>query len=189
MPWSYGPGRRTCADFYGKVCDDAPGMDEVRAHSAREAQIRTAHTGDAPGIVACLEAAFAPYRAHYSPPAYADTVPGTQGILRRIADMHVLVAVADHQVVGTVAGSLNEFGVGHLRGMAVLQQWQGSEISSKLLAAMEDYLRAQGCRRVTLDTTLPLHRAIRFYRNHGYGRSGVVGDFYGMPLYEYAKDL
>ncbi len=145
--------------------------------------------GDTPWIVACLEAAFAPYRAHYSPPAYADTVPGTQGILRRIADMHVLVAVAHHQVVGTVAGSLHEFEVGHLRGMAVLQQWQGSEISSKLLAAMEDYLRAQGCRRVTLDTTLPLHRAIRFYRNHGYGRSGVVGDFYGMPLYEYAKDL
>jgi predicted N-acetyltransferase YhbS len=103
--------------------------------------------------------------------------------------MRVLVAVAGDQVVGTVAGSLNELGVGHLRGMAVLPQWQGSKTAGKLLAAIEDHLRAQGCRCVTLDTTLPLHRAMGFYQNHGYRSSGVVGDFYGMPLSEYAKDL
>jgi len=42
---------------------------------------------------------------------------------------------------------------------------------------------------VTLDTTRPLERAIRFYERCGYRATGVVRDFFGMPLFEYAKDL
>ncbi len=164
-------------------------MSGVPGRLAREARIRVADNGDASQIAACLEAAFAPYRDFYSPAAYVDTVPGADGILHRIAEMHVLVAEADYQVVGTIAGSVSGPGIGHLRGMAVLPERQGSEIAGELLVAIEEYLSAQGCRCVTLDTTLPLHRAIRFYRSHGYQSSGVVGDFYGMPLYEYAKDL
>jgi GNAT superfamily N-acetyltransferase len=163
-------------------------MDGVRAHPAENVQIRAADTGDAPQIAACLEAAFAPYRELYTPAAYADTVPGSDGILHRIAAMHVLVAVAGDQVAGTIAGALSQRGEGHLRGMAVLPEWQGSGIASQLLVAIEDYLQGQGCCRVTLDTTLPLQHAIRFYQRHGYRPSGVRGNFFGMPIYEYAKD-
>jgi ribosomal protein S18 acetylase RimI-like enzyme len=42
---------------------------------------------------------------------------------------------------------------------------------------------------VTLDTTRPLQRAIRFYERHGYRQTGRVSDFYGMELIEYAKEL
>ena len=154
-------------------------MDAARANSANDVQIRSADTDDAPQIAACLEAAFAPYRDLYPPAAYADTVPSTDGILRRIAGMQVLVAVVGDQVAGTIAGAINERGEGHLRGMAVLPHWQGSGIASQLLVAIEDYLRAQGCCRATLDTTLSLQRAIRFYESHGYRHSGVTGDFYG----------
>jgi GNAT superfamily N-acetyltransferase len=164
-------------------------MDESRAHSSKDLLIRAADTADAPHIVACLEAAFAPYRDLYTPAAYTDTVPQTDGILRRIKGMRVLVALAGDQVVGTIAGSLDDRGEGHLRGMAVLPQWQGSGIAGQLLVAIEDYLRAQGCRRVTLDTTLPLQRAIRSYQSHGYRPSGVTADFFGMSLHEFAKDL
>jgi putative acetyltransferase len=103
--------------------------------------------------------------------------------------MHVLVAVAGGQVIGTIAGAVNERGEGYLRGMAVLPQWQGSGVASQLLVAIEEYLRALGCSRVTLDTTLPLQRAIQFYQSHGYRHLGVTGEFFGMSLYEYAKDL
>ncbi len=164
-------------------------MDSARAHAAKDTQIRTADEGDAPQIAACLEAAFAPYRGLYTPVAYADTAPDSDGILRRIAGMRVLVAVAGDRVTGTIAGALSQRGEGHLRGMAVLPEWQESGIASRLLVAIEDYLRAQGCCRVTLDTTRPLQRAIRFYQRHGYRPSGVTGDFFGMPIYEYAKDL
>lgn len=164
-------------------------MDESRTHSLTDLSIRAAYTGDARCIVACLEAAFAPYRDLYTPAAYADTVPHTNGILRRIANMHVLVAVAGDQVVGTIAGTCNDEGGGHLRGMAVLPHWQGSGVAGQLLIAIEEYLRIKGCSRVTLDTTLPLQRAIRFYESRGYRISGMIADFFGMSLHEYAKKL
>jgi hypothetical protein len=50
-------------------------------------------------------------------------------------------------------------------------------------------LKDHGCRRVTLDTTLPLTAAIKFYENNGYRKSGQVTDFFGMPLLEYVKEL
>jgi ribosomal protein S18 acetylase RimI-like enzyme len=164
-------------------------MDRTQAHREKDVRICVANIGDAPQIAACLEEAFAPFRALYAPEAYADTVPSIDGLSLRIASMRVLVAVADDQVVGTIAGAVNERGEGHLRGMAVLPQWQGSGIATQLLTAIENDLRAQRCLRVTLDTTSPLERAIRFYQSHGYRRTGVIGDFYGMPLYEFAKDL
>ena len=159
---------------------DVPGMKDL--------QIRVADAGDAPQIAACLEAAFAPYRELYTPGAYADTVPGVDAMLRRIVGMYVLMAVSVGQVVGTIAGTRNELGEGRLRGMAVLPEWQGSRVAGQLLVAIEKYLWEQGCRRVTLDTTLPLQRAIRFYESHGYRRSGITADFFGMVLYEYAKE-
>jgi GNAT superfamily N-acetyltransferase len=61
--------------------------------------------------------------------------------------------------------------------------------AAELLHAAERYLRSQRCTRVTLDTTAPLQRAIRFYERNGYRASGRVIDFFGMPLYEYVKDL
>jgi GNAT superfamily N-acetyltransferase len=163
-------------------------MNEARAQSARDVQIRGADACEAPQITACLEAAFAPYRELYSPAAYADTVPDVGGMVRRICSMHVLVAVVGDRVVGTIAGAFDEQGDGHLRGMAVLPQWQGLGVASQLLVAIEVYLWAQGCSQITLDTTLPLQRAIRFYESHGYRHSGVTNDFFGMPLYEYAKE-
>jgi len=50
-------------------------------------------------------------------------------------------------------------------------------------------LRLSGCVRITLDTTEPLERAMRFYEKNGYRRSGRVSDFFEMPLIEYQKTL
>jgi GNAT superfamily N-acetyltransferase len=78
-------------------------------------------------------------------------------------------------------------GEGHLRGMAVRSEWHGAGAAQALLEHAESELRAQGCWRVTLDTTLPLERAMRFYEKNGYRRSGRVTDFFGMRLIEYEK--
>ena len=45
------------------------------------------------------------------------------------------------------------------------------------------------CKRISLDTTQPLKRAIQFYLQNGYLPSGKVTDFFGMPLFEYVKIL
>jgi GNAT superfamily N-acetyltransferase len=73
--------------------------------------------------------------------------------------------------------------------MAVLPQYAGTGVAAQLLTVIETWLRQRGCTRVTLDTTLPLQAAMRFYEKHGYLRSSRVSDFFGMPLVEYVKQL
>jgi len=151
-------------------------------------EIRTATSEDSAGILACLAAAFEPYRDSYTVPAYLDTVLTTETLAERFAAMQVLVAIANCRVVGTIACVAADGGEGHLRGMAVPPQWQGRGVAGQLLRAAEAVLTERGCRRITLDTTKPLERAMKFYEHHGYRRSGKTTDFFGMPLHEYVKE-
>jgi tRNA (guanine37-N1)-methyltransferase len=152
-------------------------------------QIRRAGSNDEPGVLKCLSQAFEPYRGDYTPAAFADTVLDSVTIGERLWRMRVLVALAEDQVVGTIAGIYSD-GEGHLRGMAVLPDFQGTGVAARLLREIEHWLWTQGgCTRITLDTTAPLKNAMRFYEKHGYRLSGRVSDFFGMPLAEYAKEL
>jgi ribosomal protein S18 acetylase RimI-like enzyme len=151
--------------------------------------IRPATTNDAGEILACLVAAFEPYREHYTRNAYLDTVLAEDTLQQRLLAMKVLVAVVGDSIAGTIACARVNAIEGHLRGMAVIPQWQGQGIAEKLLTAAEQELAQQCCSRITLDTTAPLQRAMRFYEKHGYHRSGRITDFFGMALYEYVKEL
>ena len=155
---------------------------------AADIKIRAVTDDDASAILKCLATAFAPYRAQYSPAAFADTVLDAETVHLRLQKMHILVATVEGNVVGTVSG-VHHSEEGHLRGMAVLPEWRGSGVAAKLLAAIETYLRFCGCKRITLDTTLPLEPAMKFYEKNGYRRSGNITDFFGMPLLEYVKQL
>jgi ribosomal protein S18 acetylase RimI-like enzyme len=151
--------------------------------------VRRAVRSDSEGILTCLREAFAPYRGSYTAAAYEDTVLNPETLSDRLQAMVVLVASdRNGRVLGTIGGAVlgRE---GHVRGMAVLPEVQGSGIAARLLAAVEDELRVRGCSKISLDTTAPLARAIRFYERSGYRRSGKVADFFGMPLSEYVKDL
>jgi GNAT superfamily N-acetyltransferase len=152
--------------------------------------IRSAGAADAAGILECLRLAFEPYRESYTPPAFADTVLSSETIEPRLAEMAVLVAVdAQGAIVGTVGWSLVSVDEGHIRGMAVRPDHLGKGVAQRLLETVECALRRHGCVRVTLDTTRPLTRAIHFYECNGYRSTGVVRDFFGMPIVEYAKAL
>ena len=145
---------------------------------------------DAAAILRCLAAAFEPYRKDYTPPAFTDTVLTHETVHLRLQQMHVLVATVAGNVVGTIAAAWHpDIAEAHLRGMAVLPEWHGRGVSADLLAAIEEWLLSRGCSQVTLNTTLPLEAAMRFYEKHGYHRSGKIGDFFGMPLIEYEKQL
>ncbi len=154
-----------------------------------EFTIREAGSGDAAGILECLSEAFAAYRSLYSAGAYADTVLTADTLKQRMGEMTVLAAIApDGSAIGTIALNGEPGGEGHLRGMAVRAAWHGHGVAARLLEEAEARLRMRGCRRVTLDTTEPLRRAIAFYRKHGYEPTGRAQDFFGMRLLEYAKD-
>ena len=151
--------------------------------------VRQGLTSDAEAIAGCLSAAFEPFRSKYTPGAFADTVPDAEGIRQRMVRMTIYVAVADEaEIAGTVALAVDG-DEGHLRGMAVQPFWQGHGIAETLLRTAEEHLTAAGCRRITLDTTGPLRRAIRFYEKNGFVPSSRVEDFFGMPLHQYVKEL
>ncbi len=151
--------------------------------------IRQATERDAANVLECLRVAFEPYRHLYSPEAFADTTLTPDTLRTRFSTMCIFIASSE---AGDVAGTV-AYGVvdteGHIRGMAVLPAWQGQGVAEQLLAAVESELRVRKCSRISLDTTAPLKSAIRFYEKNGFGRSGKVGDFFGMPLIEYVKDL
>jgi ribosomal protein S18 acetylase RimI-like enzyme len=151
-------------------------------------ELRRAGAGDSEGILACLRAAFERYRNDYTPGAFADTVLDPEKIQERLRHRCVFVAVAQREVIGTVACEVHG-AQGHLRGLAVSPDWQGTGAASALLRAAEHQLRNEGCTLVTLDTTQPLKRAIRFYERHGFSASGNTADFFGMRLHQYSKRL
>ena len=152
-------------------------------------EIRRATLADSDAILACLAAAFSPYQSAYTVEAFRDTVLSRETIERRFATATLFVASSAQQIVGTIGCYKESAQIGHIRGMAVLCDWQGRGVAAALLERAEEELRAGGCARVTLDTTTPLSRAIRFYENHGYRPTGRVAEFFGMPLHEYAKQL
>ena len=152
--------------------------------------VRRATHADAYGILQCLATAFEPYRHDYTPAGFADTVLSPETIATRLSVMTLFVAQSDTgEIIGTIGCNDNGQGEGHLRGMAVLPSLQGRGVAAALLSAAEQALKENGCQRITLDTTRPLHRAIRFYESNGYVPTGVVGDFFGMELIEYAKTI
>jgi ribosomal protein S18 acetylase RimI-like enzyme len=152
--------------------------------------IRRATSSDAAAILNCLRSAFAQFESSYTAAGYRDTVLSPETVQDRLNSMSVFVAVNDSgEVVGTIGCAAAEGGEGHLRGMAVLPDWQGSGVAEQLLKRAESELQEKGCNRVTLDTTAPLERAVSFYKKNGYMATGRVTDFFGMPLYEYEKQL
>jgi GNAT superfamily N-acetyltransferase len=149
-----------------------------------EISIRRAAEEDAGGVLRCLHEAFEEFRGRYTEAAYLETVLTPQGVVRRLAEMRVFVAVAESEIVGTIGSA-----AGHLRGLAVRPAWQGNGVTSRLLQAAEADLRAANCSRVTLGTTDVLQDAVRFYEARGYRRSGGITDFFGMNLIAYVKEL
>jgi len=73
--------------------------------------------------------------------------------------------------------------------MAVVPRSQGSGIAGRLLLQAESYFRERKCKRISLDTTPPLKRAILVYERFGFSPSGKVQNFFGMPLMEYVKTV
>jgi ribosomal protein S18 acetylase RimI-like enzyme len=152
--------------------------------------IRRATLDDAPGILECLRAAFEPYRDSYTPAAFEDTVLSAGTIQSRLTGMSVFVAVSGTgAIVGTIGGNRVGHAEGHIRGMAVHPDVAGTGVAQALLQAVENELRQRGCTRLSLDTTTPLERAVRFYVRNGFRATGVIRDFFGMPLFEYVKQL
>jgi predicted N-acetyltransferase YhbS len=122
--------------------------------------IRAAGAADAAELAQVILAAFEPYRAWLKPTPGALS-ESSDTIARRLAEGQGFVAVKG-RVVGcilTVPRSATELYVGRL---AVLPEWQGGGIASRLMGAAEEMARSQGFRCMSLGVriALPANRAL-----------------------------
>ncbi|HXW67350.1 MAG TPA: GNAT family N-acetyltransferase [Thermoplasmata archaeon] len=160
------------------------------AREARRIRIRGARLSDVAPILACLRDAFAPYRRRYTAVAFSATVLDARRLARRLRVQHVLVATDTHsRILGTVSVRLSAASHARLRGMAVPRERQGTGVANRLLRAALRFAHRRGCHRVTLETTPPLRRAMRFYERQGFRRTGRYRNWGGMRLIEYAASL
>ena len=172
---------------YAVVTDAGPAWDESRPR--RQQDRWKEHADFIDGLAEegflLLVGPLSPTRA-----LQIDVASTEQAVRDRLHSMSVWVAVdPSGTVVGTVAWTPVTPTEAHLRGMAVRPAHQGQGTARKLLARVLTHVRAAGHRRVTLDTTIPLGRAKRFYEKNGFRSTGKVSDFFGMPLFEYARKL
>jgi len=82
------------------------------------------------------------------------------------------VALADDEVVGTIALRDIDTGQGALRKMFVKAAWRGPEhrVAQRLLDTLLAWCGARGIGTVFLGTTEKFHAAHRFYEKNGFGR-------------------
>lgn len=89
---------------------------------------------------------------------------------------HILVALIEEKVVGTVALIKRENGIFELSKMAVTEKYQGLRIGQKLIYACIDYAGRIGANRLFLDSNTKLIPAITLYRKVGFKEIPVPTD-------------
>jgi len=151
--------------------------------------IRRALPADADAIAAVLAAAFAEFKALYTPGAFTATTPGAEVIAQRFGEGPQWVAEWDGAIVGTASA----VPVGtqlYVRSVAVLPAARGQRLGARLMAQAEAYALTQGFQRLFLSTTPVLTGAIKLYEALGFQqRDGGPSDLFGQPLLTMVKDL
>jgi len=145
------------------------------------------------GILQCLRMAFESYRSFYPPEAFTDTTLNEEKLCNRFREMSVFVAVrsclGQEDIVGTISYRLVDDKEAHIRGMGLKPDFAGSGVGKQLLQFVEIEAKKHGSTKLSLDTTAPLTRAITFYVRNGFRASGTVGNYFGLELFEYVKDI
>jgi ribosomal protein S18 acetylase RimI-like enzyme len=153
--------------------------------------IRNARPGEADDIHRVLVAAFRGLRGRgYSHQAIeAAIVPPGEIVRRMVEGGHVLVAQVGGQIVGTVTG-LEEHQALHVCSLAVYPGNQGRGIARRLMEALEEVARRQGCHKLWLQTAWAMTEASALYERLGYQQEGYQSrQFYGEDFLVFGKVL
>ncbi|MBE0424495.1 MAG: GNAT family N-acetyltransferase [Lutibacter sp.] len=89
---------------------------------------------------------------------------------------HILFALIDEKVVGTVALIKRENDVFELSKMAVTEDYQGFRVGQKLMYACIDFAGRKGIKRLFLDSNTKLTPAITLYNKVGFREIPVPKD-------------
>ena len=150
-------------------------------------KIRVAMPEDSEAIATVLAKSFAECKSSYTTAAYEATVPPVDKIKKRFGEGKIWVAIKDDEIVGTVSVVPKNDSL-YIRSMAITPETRGQKIGERLLKEIEDYAVAGNYRKLFLNTTPFLERAIRLYETFGFVRCGS-DDLYETPLLTMEKLL
>jgi GNAT superfamily N-acetyltransferase len=149
--------------------------------------VRRGDLPQASAIAHVLNEAFADLRPLYTEESYAATVLEPEGVLVRMSEGPVWVALVADEVVGTCSAKRVDDGL-YLRGMAVSPRMRGRGVGQMLLSTAEKFAEDTGCRRLRLSTTPFLTAAIALYERCGYVRDGERA-WLGVTLIDMHREL
>ena len=153
----------------------------------QQPNIRVAKPEDAEAIATVLAKSFAEYKSSYTTAAYKATVPPVDEIRKRFGEGKIWAAIKDDEIVGTVSVVPKNDSL-YIRSMAITPEARGQKIGERLLKEIEDYAVDGNYRKLFLNTTPFLARAIRLYETFGFVRCGS-DDLYETPLLTMEKLL
>ena len=138
-----------------------------------------------------LSKAFEPYRKSYTTGALNATVLTPNDIQNRFLgqEYEVYVVTINNYIVGTVSLLQKDQDQLYLRSMAVDPDYQSKGIGLFILKKIDELARRKNIKKISLETSKPLKRAIKFYKNFGFDFTGVTQNFYGIEIYEMIKRL
>lgn len=136
--------------------------------------IRRAEGRDADALVACLDAAYAPYAARI-----ADLPPMSADCAEEIARFQVWVAVVASVIVGgLVLVPQDRFML--LANVAVHPDHRGAGLGRALLARAETEALRHGHRELRLSTHVDMPETVRLYAHLGWRQTGRRGNKVSM---------
>jgi ribosomal protein S18 acetylase RimI-like enzyme len=150
-------------------------------------QINKAAVEDASVIADILYNSFKEFEPLYTPEAFIATVLSANGVLERMKEGNVWIAIKDEVVLGTAACVAKQKGL-YIRGIAVLPEARDLKIAQRLLKEVEIYAINNDYSRMFLTTTPFLYSAIHLYEQYGFRRTNEGPDnFFGTDLFTMEK--
>ncbi len=152
---------------------------------------RKANTSDINDIHEILYKSFKPYQRFYTDQAFAATVISPEEIKNRIMKSvyDVFIALFDNQIVGTVSLSIKNQDILYIRSMAVDPDFQRIGIGNFILENITSYYEKRKIKKFILESSKPLNNALNFYEKHGFKKTGLNRDFFGVEIFEMIKEF
>ena len=166
-------------------------MELMALSNSEIVQVKRAKPEAAPAIHDVLKKAFQGLEGRgYPKHAIEAAIKDISTIKSRIlCEYHVLIAVVDGKIVGTVTGHIGTMCM-HVKSFAVVPQYQCKGIGSLLLSTLESIARDSGCHKISLCTAWSMIEAAQLYAKLGYIMEGYLRDqFFGEDLAVFGKCL
>lgn len=151
---------------------------------------RKAKINDTDKIYNTLINSFVSYKKYFTKKGYNSTILSHKEIQERIKKniFKVYVVTIDNKIVGTTS-IIQQNDRYYIRSMAVEPDYQNKGIGLFIFENIFNIAKNENIKKISLDSFKPLKKAVRFYKKHGFKKTGIKKDLFGNEIFEMVKEL